>query len=161
MNAHAAPARIERLTVKNFRAMASVDIRDFTPLTVLLGPNGSGKSTVFDVFAFLSECFQSGLRQAWDRRGRARELKTRGRTGPIMIEIKYREQSTAPKSPLITYHIEIEEVNGRPLVKREWLHWSRKGRGKPFRFMEYENGTGRVVSGEMPDEQDQREEVPL
>ncbi len=78
-----------------------------------------------------------------------------------MIEIKYREQSTAPKSPLITYHIEIEEVNGRPLVKREWLHWSRKGRGKPFRFMEYENGTGRVVSGEMPDEQDQREEVPL
>ena len=53
---------------------------------VLLGPNGSGKSTVFDVFNFLSECFQLGLRHAWDRRGRARELKTRGQTGPVVIE---------------------------------------------------------------------------
>ena len=42
-----------------------------TPLSVLLGPNGSGKSTVFDVFAFLAECFESGLRRAWEKRGRA------------------------------------------------------------------------------------------
>ncbi|MCY4318649.1 MAG: AAA family ATPase [Alphaproteobacteria bacterium] len=162
MDTRAAPARIERLTVRNFRAMANVDINKLTPLTVLLGPNGSGKSTVFDVFAFLSECFQNGLRHAWDRRGRARELKTRGHTGPIMIEIRYRERATAPKTPLITYHLEIEEENGKPLVQKEWLQWSRKGRGRPFRFMEYEKGAGRVVSGEMPDEQDQRlDDVPL
>ncbi|MCY4311817.1 MAG: hypothetical protein OXC54_11015 [Rhodospirillaceae bacterium] len=67
----------------------------------------------------------------------------------------------APKSPLIIYHLEIEEEKGKPLVKREWLQWSRKGRGRPFRFMGYEKGAGKVVSGAMPDEQDRREEIPL
>src|SRR5262249_50414088 len=69
------PARIEYLRVDNYRALRSVEFKSLTPLTVLLGPNGSGKSTVFDVFAFLSECFESGLRRGWDRRGRAKELK--------------------------------------------------------------------------------------
>jgi len=100
------PPRIEYLRVKNYRSLQDVEFREITPLMVLLGPNGSGKSTVFDVFNFLSECFQHGLRYAWDRRGRARELKTRGQDGPIVVEIKYREQR---KSPLITYHLAIDE----------------------------------------------------
>jgi predicted ATPase len=83
------PPRIEYLRVQNYRALQHVEFKSITPLMVLLGPNGSGKSTVFDVFNFLSECFQHGLRHAWDRRGRARELKTRGQDGPIVIEIKY------------------------------------------------------------------------
>src|SRR5437870_1084296 len=95
-------SRITYLRVQNFRALKSVEMKDITPLTVLLGPNGSGKSTMFDVFNFLAECFQFGLRHAWDRRGRARELKTRGQDGPIVIEIKYRER---PRQPLITYHL--------------------------------------------------------
>ena len=72
------PPRIERLKVRNFRALRDVELTHLTPLTVLLGPNGSGKSTVFDVFAFLAECFENGLRRAWEKRGRARELKSRG-----------------------------------------------------------------------------------
>ena len=82
------PARIEYLRVANYRALRAIEFKDITPLTVLLGPNGSGKSTVFDVFNFLSECFQLGLRSAWDRRGRAKELRTRGQQGPISIELK-------------------------------------------------------------------------
>ncbi len=66
------PARVEYLRIQNYRALRDVELKDLTPLTVLLGPNGSGKSTVFDVFNFLSECFQQGLRYAWDRRGRAK-----------------------------------------------------------------------------------------
>ena len=81
------PARIERLNVRNFRALQNVEFKDLQPMTALLGPNGSGKSTVFDVFAFLAECFESGLRRAWDRRGRAKELVTRGADGPLTIEI--------------------------------------------------------------------------
>ena len=50
------PPRIERLHVRNFRALRDVDFKDVKPLTALLGPNGSGKSTVFDVFAFLADC---------------------------------------------------------------------------------------------------------
>ena len=55
------PARIEYLRVGNYRALKEVELRDLTPLTVLLGPNGSGKSTLFDVFSFLSECFQRSI----------------------------------------------------------------------------------------------------
>ena len=115
------PARIEYLKVRNFRALRDVEFKDLTRLTVLLGPNGSGKSTVFDVFAFLAECFELGLRKAWDKRGRAKEIKTRGSDGPVSIEIKYRE----PGFPLITYHLAVDERDGSPLVAEEWLRWTR------------------------------------
>ena len=144
--------------MENFRALKSVELKQITPLTVLLGPNGSGKSTLFDVFNFLSECFQHGLRHAWDRRGRARELKTRGQDGPVVVELKYRE---APKQPLITYHLAIDEDLGGPYVAEEWLQWRRGQYGKPFRFLDYRRGEGQAVSGEMPDERDQRVSIPL
>ncbi len=34
--------RIERLQVRNFRALRNVTLEQVTPLTVLVGPNGSG-----------------------------------------------------------------------------------------------------------------------
>lgn len=145
--------RVERLKVTNFRALKSLDLDDIQPLTVFLGPNGSGKSTIFDVFAFLSECFTQGLRKAWEKRGRFRELRTRGEDGPIVFELKYREK---PDAPLITYHLEIEESDRGPYVGTEWLHWKRKSYGAPFRFLDFAHGAGKVVSGEMPDEQDAR-----
>ena len=153
------PARIEYLRVQNFRALRDVELRKLTPMTVLLGPNGSGKSTVFDVFAFLAECFESGLRRAWDKRGRARELKTRGADGPLVIEIKYRER---PQSPLITYNLSVDDESaGNPVVVHESLAWRRKSHGRPFRFLEYQRGSGQAVSGELPDEQDERAQIPL
>jgi len=152
------PARIEYLRIQNYRVLQDVEFKNITPLMVLLGPNGSGKSTIFDVFNFLSECFQSGLRHAWDRRGRARELKTRGQDGPVVIEIKYRER---PGLPVITYHLAIDEKGKGPFVAEEWLQWRRGRYGKPFRFLEYKAGEGRAVSGEMPDINDRRVEVPL
>ena len=157
-NPSTAPARIEYLRVENYRALKAVELKELTPLTVLLGPNGSGKSTFLDVFSFLSECFQHNLRYAWDRRGRAKELRTRGAEGPIVFELKYRER---PDLPLITYHLAIDEGARGPVVVEEWLHWRRKPRGRPFRFLEYHAGQGRAISGEMPDEDDQRVEIPL
>jgi predicted ATPase len=151
-------ARIEYLRVENYRALKSLVLEGIQPLSVLLGPNGSGKSTIFDVFNFLAECFQFGLRHAWDRRGRAKELRTRGQNGPVVIELKYREQ---PGEPLITYHLAIDEEKRGPVVKEEWLQWRRGTHGKPFRFLEYANGNGRAVSGENPDQEDERLEVPL
>jgi predicted ATPase len=152
------PARIEYLRVENYRALRNIELRELTPLTVLLGPNGSGKSTVFDVFNFLSECFLYGLRHAWDRRGRAKELRTRGSEGPVVIEIKYRER---PGLPLITYHLAIDEGARGPVVAEEWLSWKRQSYGRPFRFLDYREGTGEAVSGEMPDEDDRRVATPL
>lgn len=151
------PARITYLRVENFRALRSVELKNITPLTVLLGPNGSGKSTIFDVFAFLSECFEGGLRRAWDRRGRGRELKTRGSEGPIVIEIKY----TEPGYPIITYHLAVDEKNGAPIVAEEWLKWRRGGTGQPFRFLDYREGNGRAISGQSPEIDDTRVDIPL
>jgi hypothetical protein len=56
--------RIEHLRVKNYRALCNIELK------------------------FLSECFTIGLRKAWDRRGRFRELRTRGEEGYIIIELK-------------------------------------------------------------------------
>jgi predicted ATPase len=151
------PPRIQSLRVRNFRALRDFQLDALTPLTVLLGPNGSGKSTVFDVFAFLAECFDIGLRRAWDKRGRAKELKTRGASGAVSIEIRYLEPGFSP----ITYHLAVDERRGVPVVTKEWLHWSRKGAGRPFRFLEYELGKGKAASGEKPDENDDRVSIPL
>jgi len=152
------PPRIEYLRVKNYRALRDLELKNITPITVFLGPNGSGKSTIFDVFAFLSECFSVGLRKAWDRRGRFKELRTRGSDGPIVIELKYRE---IPRSPIITYHLAIGEQIKGPYVAEESLRWRRGQTGQPFSFLDFRMGEGRVISGEMPDESDVRIEERL
>ena len=145
--------RIEQLKIRNYRALHNLELKKISPLTVFLGPNGSGKSTIFDVFAFLAECFQFGLRRAWDKRGRFRELRTRGESGPISFELKYREKTRAP---LITYFLSIDENRRGPYVAEESLQWKRGSDGKPFRFLYFQQGEGDVISGEMPEEQDAR-----
>ncbi len=152
------PPRIERLVVKNYRALRDVEVKDLTPVTVFVGPNGSGKSTLFDVFAFLAECFTTGLRRTVDKRNRFTELRSRGSQGAIIVELKYRE---TPELPKITYHLAVEETAKGPVVAEEWLHWRRGERGRPFRFLDFRYGMGKVISGDMPDEKDQRIEEEL
>ena len=147
------PARVESLRVQNYRVLRDLELRSLTPMSVLLGPNGSGKSTVFDVFAFLAECFTVGLRRAWDKRNRFREMRSRGSDGPIVFELKYRER---PSSGLITYHLAIDERRSGPIVAEEWLQWRRAQYGRPFRFLEFREGSGTVISGELPEVDDQR-----
>ncbi len=143
--------RLEQLTVENYRALKHLTLK-LTPFTCLLGPNGSGKSTFFDVFAFLSECFNENLRRAWDRRGRFKELKTRGQEGAIIIELKYREgpKTRGNPHPLITYHIEIDGDDKKPFVKKEWLGWTRGvgKQGSPFRVLDFKDGEGVVIPEE-------------
>lgn len=145
--------RIEQLRVKNYRALRDLELKNITSLTVFLGPNGSGKSTIFDVFAFLSECFQLSLRRAWDKRGRFRELRTRGMDGPITFELKYREK---PGDPIITYYLAIDEGLRGPYVAEESLKWRRGRTGQPFHFLNFKEGKGEVISGEMPEKEDER-----
>jgi predicted ATPase len=72
--------------------------------------------------------------------------------------LKYREK---PKSPIITYHLAIEEERKGPYVAEEWLQWRRGSKGKPFRFLDFEMGAGKVITGEEPGERDQRMEERL
>lgn len=96
---------------------------------------------------------QYGLRKAWGRRNRLRELRTRGATGPIEIEIKYRE---SPKSTPITYHLSLDENERGPVVTAEWLQWRRSQTGKPFQFLDFQHGAGQVISGDTPDQGGER-----
>ena len=142
---------IESVRVKNYRALRDVELKQLKPLTVLLGANGSGKSTVFDVFAFLAECFTDGLRRALDKREGFKELRTRGCDGPIAFELKYRE---GPGTPIITYYLSINENAEGPFVETEWLQWRRGSRGKHLRFLNFHHGKGSVIPGETPDKTD-------
>lgn len=148
---------IEELTVKNYRVLRNLELKNLTPFTVFLGPNGSGKSTIFDVFAFLSECFQSGLVKAWEKRGRFKSLRSHGvsKDEPIEIEIKYREKKG---DTLITYHLSIaENAEGKPVVSKEWLQWRRNKRyGIPYRILNYQNGDGYISIGDNPEEKDEK-----
>ena len=110
---------------------------------------------VFDVFAFLSECFTDGLRRACDRRNRLRELRSRGAGGPVVIEVAYRE---APGERLITYRLEVDEDGrGFPRVAAEVLRWNiSPGAGRPKDILRFERGAGRVYderSGERNEEE--------
>lgn len=154
------PPRIRELRIRNYRALKDVHLTELTDLTAFLGPNGSGKSTLFDVFAFLSECFTSGLRRAWDRRNRFKELRSRGATGEIVFELKYEEQGFAP----ITYHLEIGEENSGPIVVAEWMRWRRVSattQGAPWKFLDFKRGTGTVFAGESPNQGSERVEESL
>ena len=110
------------------------------------------------MFAFLSECFTEGLRKAWDRRVRFRELRSRDCDGPIVIELQYRERE---HTPLITCHLEIDEEGRGPVVIKEFLRWKRGHPAAAFHFLNYSRGKGRVVSGEEPESTDQRIEKSL
>lgn len=156
------PTRIETVTIKNYRALRFIELENLTPLTALLGPNGSGKSTVFDVFSFLAECFGAGgLRAAWEKRGRFRELRTRGAEGPIVFELTYRE---APGDSPATYHLEIDEQGGAPVVVEEWLKWRRVAAnrpGAPYKILSFKHGRGWVISGERPEKTDTKVQESL
>lgn len=132
--------RLLGLKVQNFRSLRDVSFHELTPLTVLVGPNGSGKSTVFDVLAFLAECFESGLRAAWDRRGRAAELVSRGSAGPVVIDLDLEQ----PDRSTIAYHMAIRPDNGSAAVSEEWLDLRESPSAPARRLLEYRMGDGYV-----------------
>ncbi len=122
--------RIEQLKVENFRVFEKTEIRDLTGLTVVVGANGSGKSTLFDIFGFLRDALKDNVRAALGKRGGFREVISRGKSGPIRFEIKFREKN----GPLATYTLEIGEDEGRPVVEHELLKYRRGQHGRPWHF---------------------------
>jgi predicted ATPase len=148
-------ARIERLEIRNYKVLADVKIGRayrkeggpevlIQPFSVFLGPNGGGKSTLFDVFGFLAQCLQTNVSDALAQRGGFHEVRSRGKTGPIAFEIKYRDQ---PNDPLMTYELHINERDGQPIVEREYLRYRRGQTGQPFYFLKFENGQGEAAVG--------------
>lgn len=156
--------RIESIRIENFKAFRSVHLTDLPQFMILVGANGTGKSTFFDVFGFLHDCLIGNVRQALDSRGRFAEVRSRGSTGNILIEIQYRMEIVG-KNRLVTYRLEIAEENGRPIISQESLRYKRGPYGAPYYFLNFSKGQGYAISNEedfnKPEEDLEREYATL
>jgi predicted ATPase len=151
--------RIEAIRLKNFRAFQEVTLRDIPRFCVMVGANGTGKSTLFSVFAFLRDAMTTNLTAALGRLGGSRglnEVRSRGSSGPIEIEIKLRTELSPGRSQLITYELHIDELKGRPAVTREILKYRRGSGGKPWHFLDFSNGVGEAVTNELDSVTDEK-----
>lgn len=151
---------IESIRLKNFRAFKDVTLKDIPRFCVLVGANGTGKSTLFSVFAFLRDAMTTNVTAALGKLGGSRgfvEVRSRGTTGPIEIEIKLRTTLSEGRSRLITYELQIDDSSGRPSVVREILQYRRGSRGQPWRFLDFSNGVGEAVTNELDSVTDERD----
>lgn len=152
--------QIEAIRLKNFRTFQDVALRDIPRFCVLVGANGTGKSTLFSVFAFLRDAMTTNLTAALGRLGGSRglqEVRSRGSSGPIEIEIKLRTVLANRRSQLITYELHIDELNGRPAVAREILKYRRGSSGQPWHFLDFSNGVGEAVTNELDSVTDEKQ----
>ena len=138
--------RIEYLDLRNYRLFRRAVWRRLPPFAIIVGANGSGKSTFFDSLSFLKECLIENVSQAVARRGGLRELVTRGQSGPVGITVKFRERG----GRLATYLLEIANQDGRPIVSREILRYTRRrGKaGRPWHFLDFSEGRGYAITNE-------------
>ena len=145
--------QIESIRLKNFRAFADVTMKDIPRFCVLVGANGTGKSTLFSVFAFLRDAMAGNVTSALAKLGGSRglqEVRSRGRTGPIEIELKVRTELADGRSRRITYELHIDEQNGRAVVAKEVLRYKRGNRGgRPWKFLDFAYGSGDAVTNEL------------
>jgi len=136
--------QIEAVEIENYRAFRHARLDKLPRLVALVGANGTGKSTLFDVFSFLKDALAFNAGKAVARRGGMRELRSRGQSGPVRIEIKFRESG----GRLATYELAVDEVDGRVMVEREVLKFRRGQRGKPWHFVDFSRGRGTAITNE-------------
>ncbi|MGA3024746.1 MAG: AAA family ATPase [Bryobacteraceae bacterium] len=156
---------LKSVTIRNFKALQDIQLKDIPSFMVVVGANGTGKSTLFDVFGFLRDALTGNIRQALDARGRFPEVVTRGHEDePILIELQVGMDITG-FSRLVTYHLEIVTEQGRPVVLREFLRYKRGRYGAPYYFLDFHKGTGFAITNEedfrKADEELDREEQRL
>lgn len=161
--------RIETIRVHNFKALQNVELKNLPAFCVFVGRNGSGKTTLFRVFAFLKHCLEHNVRSALNAEGGRngfKEVVTRGHENEsIDIEIQFRME-IAGYNRLVTYSLEIAlDKKGWPIVRREILRYKRGSAGKPFHFLDFQNGEGYAITNEedfsKPDEELERENQKL
>jgi predicted ATPase len=139
--------KIESIRLKNYKTFENLELTKLPDLVIFVGANGVGKTTLFDVFSFLSDALKNNVRQALAKRGGFKEVLTRGKKGPIEIELQFR-LSIAEVNRLITYRLEIAEEQGKPLIIREILRYKRGRYGSPYHFLDFSRGIGYAITNE-------------
>ena len=142
--------KIETIRLRNFKTFREVELKNLPGFLVVVGANGTGKSTLFDVFGFLHDCLKGNVRTALDKRGRFREVLSRGcdpEKDAILIELQYRMEITGVER-LVTYSVEIAEEKGQPVVLHENLRYKRGRYGSPYHFLDFTRGEGYAITNE-------------
>ena len=103
----------------------------------------------------MADCLKLGVEEACDSRGRGgfERLRSQGVTGPIELEVYYREDRDARP---ITYELSLDiDPTGRPFVAKERLRQRRKKQstGRAFSFLVLNEGKGIVWKGETEGQQ--------
>lgn len=137
--------KLESIRLKNFKAFKEVRIDNIPRMGVFVGANGTGKTTLFNVFSFLKDALKDNINTALTKLGGGRgfqEVRSRNSTGAIAIELKFR---TDDKSPLVTYLLEINEQDGKPIIEREILQYQRERTNQNWRLLDFSQGKGVAV----------------
>lgn len=138
--------RIERLHIRNYRVLRDVVLTNIQPFTVLIGANGSGKSTIIDAFTFIQDCFISGLKSAWEKRGGLHGIRSRNSSEPVWLEITFRLNVN---DALMSYSLEItEDTNGNPFVRSENMGTPEM----PSKKLKFQYGKGTLGTGQLINE---------
>ncbi len=140
--------KIERIKIKNYKAFRDASMEKIPEFCVIVGANGTGKSTLLDVFGFLRDCLTYNVTTAVQSRGGFQEVLSRDASeNTILIELQYRMPITGAER-LVTYHLEIQQNNGRIEVNREILRYKRGRYGSPYHFLDFSKGRGYAVLNE-------------
>ena len=139
--------KIESIRIHNYRVFQNVLVENIPNMAVFLGMNGVGKTTFFDVFGFLHDSLHSNVRAALAKRGGFKEVNSRGQSGDIEFEIKFRPSEG---EPLITYQLVICLAQDRkPAIKKEVMKFRRGQTGAPWKVLEFSFGEGVAADGEL------------
>jgi predicted ATPase len=162
--------RIQTIRIKNFKALQDIHLTNLPGFCVFVGRNGSGKTTLFRVFAFLKKALDTNIRIALQQEGGRfgfQEVVTRGHGEEnIEIEIQFR-LGILGVNRLVTYELQIgyDTATARPIIRREILRYKRGRYGAPYRYLDFSNGIGQVVTNEKdfdePDKELLRDEQKL
>ncbi|NEP51062.1 MAG: AAA family ATPase [Moorea sp. SIO3C2] len=140
--------KILTIKIKNYRVFENLEIKNIPAFFVVVGANGTGKSTLFDIFGFIHDALQHNIRQALQVRGGFNEVITRGKEQEdIEIELQFR-MKILDNERLVTYILIIGQEKRRPFIKREIMRYKRGKYGKPYHFLDFEQGKGYAIINE-------------
>jgi len=101
---------IERLSVKGFRRLESIDRLELRPLTVVLGPNGSGKTSLLDAVRLIARSAAGATKDALSDLGGLPSVLTKGRATSLQLGVSTpaRPNLRGPESEPLDYSLIID-----------------------------------------------------